>query len=109
MGEVMTKFGQTILKRLREFTKALEAGEDLSTRFTCHRLSFGDLAMQNDWWVYSTAVEDHLILVQCHRTGTRGVVQNPTAEEWAKAFYAPSEPYPWMDHDRVIKDDLIEA
>ncbi len=60
---------------------------------------------EHDWWVYSTAVEDHALMVECRKTGHRGYVQYPTPEEWRKAFHAPSGPYPWDDHARVTVDD----
>jgi hypothetical protein len=58
----------------------------------------------NDWWVYSTAVGDGVILVENRTTRQRGVVRDPTREEWGAAFHAPSNPYRWPFPERVIID-----
>jgi hypothetical protein len=60
--------------------------------------------MKRDWWVYSTAVDDHVLLVKDRNSDARGYVDNPTTDEWAQAFHAPSRPYPWLDLSRVIVD-----
>ena len=57
-----------------------------------------------DWWVYSTAIEDKVLLVECRKTGERGYVADPTLDEWRNAFHAPSNPYPWSDNVRVVID-----
>lgn len=55
-----------------------------------------------DWWVYSTAIASFHLLVECKKTKALGFVENPTEKEWNDAFYAPSKPYPWDEHERVI-------
>ena len=52
------------------------------------------------WKVYSTALVPNTIMVSCS-CGAEGQVTKFTQEEWDRAFYAPSEPYPWEDDSRV--------
>lgn len=61
----------------------------------------------HDWWVYSTAIGNHVLLVECRKTGERGYVPDPTPEEWRQAFHAPSNPYRWTDQERIIIDATI--
>jgi len=58
-----------------------------------------------NWQVYSTSVEDRTILVEDRNSGKRGCVVNPSLEEWAQAFHAPSCPYSWPHPERVIVDE----
>jgi hypothetical protein len=58
-----------------------------------------------DWWVFSTALSDGWLMLYCQNTGKTGTVCDPSEEEWAKAFHAPSQPYQWADNSRVIVDD----
>ena len=53
-------------------------------------------AKERDWWVFSTATRDVVLMVECQITGAFGIIRNPTQEEWDEAFHAPSAPYPWM-------------
>jgi len=54
------------------------------------------------WIVFSTAIEDHVLMVFCE-CGDYGIVRNPTREEWSLAFIAPSEPYPWVEGDERVE------
>lgn len=54
------------------------------------------------WFIYSTAVNDGVLLAKCFHCNSYGSVDNPTKEEWSKAFHAPSNPYRWYETDRVI-------
>lgn len=56
-----------------------------------------------EWWVYSTAIVPGFLILQCKKTGKFGLVKNPTREEWNAAFYAPSNPYRWLDDSRVVE------
>ena len=49
--------------------------------------------MSKEWIVYGTALVGRMILVECPETEEYGFVRNPTDAEWARAFYAPSNPY----------------
>jgi len=65
--------------------------------------------MTHDWEVYSTVIEGHAILVRDRKSGLRGSIDNPTPEEWSRAFHAPSEPYLWHDASRVVIDESTRA
>ena len=56
----------------------------------------------HEWWVYSTAVGNGIILVECNFCGALGFISEYTDEEWSEAFYAPSDPYRWEDETRVV-------
>ncbi len=51
--------------------------------------------------MFSTALLDACLMLQCIECGTHGTVDDPTKEEWSEAFYAPSNPYRWEDESRV--------
>ncbi|WP_415891359.1 hypothetical protein ACMXYV_08595 [Neptuniibacter sp. SY11_33] len=55
----------------------------------------------HSWWVYSTAIEDQTLEVECPKCKSLGAVLDPTSKEWAKAFYAPQCPYKWREGNRV--------
>lgn len=57
---------------------------------------------EHDWWVVSTAILTGVLMLECKSCELRGIVENPSAQEWEAAFYAPSTPYKWKDKDRVI-------
>lgn len=56
----------------------------------------------HEWVVFSTALADGWLMLQCVECGSHGVVESPTATEWSEAFYAPSRPYRWEDSSRVV-------
>jgi len=47
---------------------------------------------EREWVVFSTALRDHVLMLECAKTGAFGIVRNPTKKEWGDAFHAPSEP-----------------
>ncbi len=55
-----------------------------------------------EWWVYSTAVYDGVIMVRCAKTKAEGYIENYTRAEWKAAYYAPSKNYRWRDNSRVV-------
>lgn len=57
-----------------------------------------------DWWVYSTALGNGWLMLECRATGATGTVRDPSAKEWSDAFTAPSDPYRWTDDTRVVRD-----
>ena len=68
-----------------------------------------DLAAQKkeeapEWMVFSTAIKQGWLMLYCDKTGRTGSVRDPSPEEWAAAFYAPSAPYRWHDDKRVVVD-----
>jgi hypothetical protein len=56
---------------------------------------------RHEWVVFSTAIEDGCLMLQCVECGLMGTVDDPTREEWADAFHSPSRPYRWSDEARV--------
>lgn len=61
-----------------------------------------DAPHEHDWWVFSTAIQDVVIMCQCRDCGAFGIVEEHSREEWGQAFHAPSHPYRWHDPERVI-------
>ncbi len=59
------------------------------------------LPSEHEWIVFSTALAEVRIMVQCVECGAHGTVDDPTKDEWADAFHAPSQPYLWDDNSRV--------
>lgn len=59
--------------------------------------------VKRKWWVYSTAIANGVLMLECRETGEYGIVRNPSREEWAKAFYAPSNPYRWRGGDDRVE------
>lgn len=59
---------------------------------------------EHKWTIYSTALANHCLLVKCE-CGKRGSVDNPTREEWKKAFHAPSHPYEWTGGNERVNID----
>ena len=56
---------------------------------------------EHEWVVYSTAMKERWLMLQCADCGTMATVDDPTKEEWSRAFHAPSKPYRWTDEARV--------
>jgi hypothetical protein len=57
----------------------------------------------HEWVVYSTAVTEVWLMLQCVACGLVGTVEDPSKEEWSEAFHAPSSPYRWRDGSRVVE------
>jgi hypothetical protein len=61
-----------------------------------------DLCMHgHEWVVYSTALREGWLMLQCVECGAMGTIDDPSPEEWSDAFHAPSRPYAWRDNTRV--------
>lgn len=56
---------------------------------------------EHEWVVFSTALKECCLMLQCVECGAMGTVDDPTSEEWSEAFHAPSKPYRWSDEARV--------
>jgi hypothetical protein len=56
---------------------------------------------QHEWFVFSTAIEDGVLMVECAHCHRAGIVEEPSREEWAAAYTAPSHPYRWEQGERV--------
>lgn len=61
------------------------------------------------WVVFSTAMGEKWLMVQCVDCGLHGTVENPTSEEWRQAFHSPSRPYQWLDESRVVFHSEVPA
>jgi hypothetical protein len=57
---------------------------------------------KHEWVVFSTALKDRCLMLQCVRCGLYATVDDPSGDEWAEAFHAPSKPYRWHDGARVV-------
>lgn len=53
------------------------------------------------WIVFSTAIADGCLMLNCRDCGAMGTVDDPSSEEWSNAFHAPTTPYSWDDESRV--------
>jgi len=56
-------------------------------------------AAERKWQVYSTALAECWLMLECVATGAQGVVKDPTKQEWC-AHYT-GNPKPWHDNSRV--------
>jgi hypothetical protein len=60
----------------------------------------------HEWVVYSTALAEGWLMLQCVECGLMGTIEEPSLEEWRQAFHAPSRPYPWLDAGRVVHKQI---
>jgi len=56
---------------------------------------------EHEWMVYSTAINQGCLELQCTKCALVGSVNDPTEDEWERAYYADEGPYPWKEIDRV--------
>ena len=56
---------------------------------------------EHEWVVYSTALAEVWLMVQCVECNTMGTIDDPSTEEWSEASPASSNPYRWLDATRV--------
>jgi hypothetical protein len=56
---------------------------------------------KHQWAVFSTALKERALMLQCVGCGEFGTVDDPSLDEWKRAFHAPANPYPWADESRV--------
>jgi hypothetical protein len=61
--------------------------------------------LKHEWVVFSTAIEEGWLMLQCVECGLNATVDDPSREEWRQAFHAPSKPYRWHDENRVVIHD----
>jgi hypothetical protein len=65
-------------------------------------------AHAHEWVVFSTDTGEGWLMLQCVLCGKHAAVEDPSRDEWAEAFYAPSRPYRWLDESRVrVKDSGV--
>ncbi|UTW55056.1 hypothetical protein [Kordiimonas sp. SCSIO 12610] len=65
-------------------------------------------ACDHEWEVYSTALNQGWLELTCHKCMSNGAVEDPTKEEWEKAFDASSSPYRWYENERVTLGQRIK-
>jgi len=56
---------------------------------------------EHEWVVFSTALQEGWLMLQCVTCGAEGTIDDPTTQEWSRAYYAPARPYRWLDASRV--------
>ena len=57
----------------------------------------------HEWVVYSTAMQEGWLMVQCVECWAMGTIDDPSKEEWSAAYHAPSRPYRWHEDARVTE------
>ena len=62
----------------------------------------------HEWVVFSTALKERWLMLQCAKCGILGTVGDPSEEEWSVAFHAPSRPYSWHDDARVVVKGFLD-
>src|SRR5262245_60745865 len=60
------------------------------------------------WIVFSTVLQQHVLLLQCLDCGLLGTVQDPTEKEWVEAYWSPWRPYQWTVNERVTPSQPTE-
>jgi hypothetical protein len=55
----------------------------------------------HEWVVFSTALGETCLMLQCIECRAMGSVDDPSQKEWNEAFFAPNCPYRWQDVARV--------
>jgi hypothetical protein len=55
----------------------------------------------HEWFVFSTALKEVALMLECALCGAFGTVDDPTRDEWAQAADASEHPYRWRDESRV--------
>ena len=55
----------------------------------------------HEWVVYSTALAEGWLMLQCIECLLMGTIDTPSREEWSASSHAPSRPYRWHDDTRV--------
>lgn len=56
----------------------------------------------HEWVVFSTAINEGWLMLQCVECGLHATVGDSSKKEWSKAFHAPSKPYRWHEENRVV-------
>ena len=102
-GQVFAVAMSDVLKAEADEDRGLLPGGE--TLCIAQPLAAADLnrihSCDHKWVVYSTALAEVWLMLKCLYCGAHGSVDDPTTEEWAEAFDAPSNPYSWADKSRV--------
>ncbi len=89
---------QDVMKKQR---KARKQQEREQRRSDCGSPQSESSACEHEWVVFSTALEEGCLMLQCVKCGAMGSVDDPSKEEWSEAYHAPASPYRWQDAARV--------
>lgn len=84
------------MKKKKNIDEKIQIEQDLATT-DLNRIQ----NCNHEWVVFSTAIQDVCLLVECVRCGAFGTVDDPSKEEWGEAFHASDNPYGWDDKKRV--------
>jgi len=90
-------------------TNEIKPGVADTQQFNEDQLFLQDNDHLHTWVVFSTALADGWLMLQCVDCGLHGTVEDPTSEEWKQAFHAPSRPYQWIDETRVVTHPEVPA
>lgn len=77
----------------RQVTLYYLAGQQLAHEHKTH--------CDHEWVVFSTALQKVCLMVVCVNCGVNGTVDDPSEDEWCRAFRASSRPYEWAANERV--------
>jgi hypothetical protein len=77
----------------RQVTLYYLAGQQLADEHETH--------CTHEWVVFSTALQEVCLMVVCVNCGVNGTVNDPSEDEWRRAFRAPSQPFKWDAKERV--------
>jgi len=64
---------------------------------------------KHEWNVEEAIVGEVSLGLMCWKCMTSGKIMNPTEQEWADAYHAPSKPYAWTDSSRVVVGPQMSA
>jgi hypothetical protein len=59
------------------------------------------MSCHHEWVVFSTALQQRGLMLECAGCHAGGLVKDPSDEEWAEACHAPGHPYRWEFNERV--------
>jgi hypothetical protein len=100
-------YSQTVQTESDEGALELVGGTGSCGDASNARKSQLDKQCDHEWVVFSTAIQDVCLMLQCVICGAHGSVDDPTAEEWSEAYHAPSHPYLWTANDRVNVQSVL--
>jgi hypothetical protein len=98
-GEIAWKIISIVCARTEQAYMLKEHESVIATADQC--------AEGHHWVVFSTALGEGWLMLQCVDCGQHGTVNAPTKKEWERAFHAPSRPYRWVDESRVHVRDAL--
>ena len=76
----------------------------LSTAYMNQRIEYlkdDPATCDHNWEVVASILSTAELQVQCIKCATYSEVSDPSEEEWADAYDAMENPYPWTDKSRI--------